>query len=123
MAKAKVELKGTQAILARIGLQKGGPAQIYLDNTILAESDPYVPMCESELRGSGIGFTRPGSGKLVYKTPYARRWWYDEKNANFNEAPRRGKKWVLRAWADRRTDIMADLERRIKEQDWSGLMR
>ena len=51
-------------------------------------------MDTGELIRSGIRETNIGSGKVMYFTPYARRWYYEP--ANFQGAPTRGNYWFDR---------------------------
>lgn len=51
-------------------------AQKYLDNEVLKDSDPYVPMDTGNLRNSGIRGTKLGSGEVIYNAPYARHCYY-----------------------------------------------
>lgn len=69
-------------------------AQKYIDSEVLRRCDPYVPKDTGELIRSGIRETRLGSGKVKYRTPYARRWYYEP--AHFQGAPKRGNYWFER---------------------------
>ena len=60
-------------------------AQMWLDNEVLKDCNPYVPMRTGVLAGSGIRGTKIGSGKVVYNAPYARRRYYDGQ-ANISTA-------------------------------------
>lgn len=69
-------------------------AQKFVDSEVLRRCDPFVPKDTGELIRSGIRETRLGSGRVVYRTPYARKWYY--KPANFQGAPKRGNYWFER---------------------------
>lgn len=69
-------------------------AQMFVDNEVISRCDRYVPMDSSLLRKSAILLTVIGSGKVVYNTPYARKWYY--KPAKFQGAPMRGNYWFER---------------------------
>lgn len=69
-------------------------AQQFVDSEVLRLSKPYVPKDSEELIRSGARETRLGSGRVVYRTPYARRWYY--RPANFQGAPKRGNYWFER---------------------------
>lgn len=69
-------------------------AQTFVDNEVLRRCTPMVPMDTGELIRSGIRKTRPGTGKVCYRTPYARRWYYEP--AHFQGAPMRGNRWFER---------------------------
>lgn len=56
-------------------------AQQFLDNEVLKDSAPYVPMRSGNLMKSGQLGTTIGSGEVKYNAPYARRMYY---GTNFN---------------------------------------
>ncbi len=56
--------------------------QKYLDNEVLKDTTPYVPMRTGRLFGSGQQGTVIGSGQIVYNAPYARKCYYNN-TANF----------------------------------------
>ena len=47
-----------------------------IDSEVLRLCDPYVPKDTGILIQSGIMHTEIGSGKVIYRTPYARRQYY-----------------------------------------------
>ena len=51
--------------------QRRNTAQIWLDSEILRSTEPFVPMDQGGLIGSGVRGTVPGSGLIVYNSPYA----------------------------------------------------
>ena len=79
-------------------------AQQFVDSEVLRLSDPYVPKDTGELIRSGIRETRLGSGRVVYRTPYARRWYYHP--ARFQGAPKRGNYWFERMKASHAKAIL-----------------
>ncbi len=54
-------------------------AQKFLDNEVLKDCSPYVPMRTGDLMRSGIAGTKLGSGKVNYVMPYAKRMYYGLK--------------------------------------------
>lgn len=46
-------------------------AQIHLDNRILRDSNVYAPEDAGVLVGSSLTNTKPGTGEVIWKTPYA----------------------------------------------------
>ena len=76
------------------GLGGSGIAQKYVDSEALRLCTPMVPKDTGELIRSGIRETKIGSGKVVYHTPYSRRWYYEP--AKFQGAPMRGNYWFDR---------------------------
>lgn len=72
-------------------------AQIFLDNTVVKDCDPYVPFDRGILKDSGEDFTVPGSGIVTWDTPYAQKQYYEGKSNGL-----RGARWLDRAKADRK---------------------
>ena len=70
-------------------------AQKKVDSEVLRLTTPYVPFDSGELIRSGIRNTVIGSGRVVYKTPYARKLYYST-TFNFRGAPQRGAQWFER---------------------------
>lgn len=89
-----VQMKPAAEITQKLGIEVGGRVQQFIDSEVLRRCQPYVPMDTGELIRSGIRETRIGSGEVVYRTPYARRWYY--RNAQFQGAPKRGNYWFER---------------------------
>lgn len=69
-------------------------AQKFVDSEVLRRCDPYIPMDTGELKRSGIRETKIGSGRVIWRTPYARRHYY--RPAKFQGAPKRGNYWFER---------------------------
>ena len=90
----KVDMKTVEEIVRARGLNEGGPVQQFIDSEVLRRCDPYVPRDQGILIKSGILNTVIGSGKVVYSTPYARKWYYTP--AHFQGAPKRGNYWFER---------------------------
>lgn len=83
-----------QKALKKRGLEEGGRVQKYIDSQVLRCCDPKVPQDTGALIASGENHTQIGSGKVKYRTVYARRWYY--MPAKFKEAPERGNYWFER---------------------------
>jgi len=92
-------------IIGKRGIEKGGAVQKYIDKAVQEHCDPYVPMKTGTLKGSTVGATVCGSGKVVYNTPYARRLYYNPQY-KFHGAPQRGGKWFERMKTDHRDAIL-----------------
>ena len=69
-------------------------AQQFIDSECLKLCDLKIPKDTGILKQSGIMNTNIGEGKIVYRTPYARRWYY--MPAQFQGAPQRGNYWFTR---------------------------
>lgn len=54
-------------------------AQKFLDNEVVKDCSPYVPMRTGDLMRSGILGTKLGSGKVNYIMPYAKAMYYGLK--------------------------------------------
>lgn len=75
-------------------VKPGSRAQKFIDSEVLRLCSPLLPYDTGELERSGIRATTIGTGKVMYDTVYARRWYY--RPANFRGAPRRGNYWFER---------------------------
>lgn len=103
--KGKLELKDIGTLMAARGLGKNGKAQQFVDSEVLRLSDPYVPMDTGKLKQSGTRFTRIGSGEVIYKTPYARKMYYNPQ-FKFQGAPMRGAYWFERMKGNHKDQIL-----------------
>lgn len=75
-------------------------AQVWLDNEILKDSDPYVPLRTGTLRNSGTLGTRIGAGQIQYIAPYARRQYYlGRLPGESKTGPLKGRYWFERSKA------------------------
>lgn len=81
-------------------------AQVKLDMQVVKDCNYYVPLKTGVLQKSAQIYTVPGSGEIVYRTPYAKRQYYGlhfdhSKQNNPNACPkwfeaakaRKGKQW------------------------------
>lgn len=99
------------AIRKRLKLDRYGAIQTYIDAQVIKECDPYVPMDkEAILKGSAEIYAKTGRGRVIYRTPYARRHYYNTGGTDilgrkygpskFNTTgagnEKRGKKWFER---------------------------
>ena len=103
--KTKVLIHDIQKSIAKRGLEVQGKVQQFIDSEVLRLCDPYVPMDTGQLKQSGIRHTRIGSGRVVYKTPYARRMYYNPQY-KFQGAPMRGAYWFERMKANHKDQIL-----------------
>lgn len=81
-------------VIKNHGLGESGRIQQFIDSEVLRLCDPLVPKDTGDLINSGLTNTKIGSGEVVYRTPYARRWYY--MPAEFQDAPMRGNYWFER---------------------------
>ena len=75
-------------------------AQEWLDNEVLKDCDPYVPMRTGAAVRSGQTGTNIGSGEVKYNVPYAKRIYYGAK-MHFSKAkhPQATAMWFEKAKA------------------------
>lgn len=111
-------------ILASRGLGPSKKAQIYLASEVKRLSDPYAPFQQGTLKNTAK-IASDGSS-IVYPGPYAHYQYYGEvmagrapkhytgKELTYNGAPMRGKRWTERMLADKRNEIINNVEEFIK---------
>lgn len=75
--------------------------QTALDIQILKDSNYYCPMYTGTLMKSGILNTVPGSGKVIWNTPYAKEQYYGKPNKSHQHNPNARMKWFEVAKARR----------------------
>ena len=91
-------------------------AQKYLDNEVLKDCDPFVPMDTGNLRNSGIRGTTLGSGEVIYNAPYAKTCYYG-KAIHFSTAkhPQATAQWFEKAKALNKKKWFSAAEKVIRE--------
>ena len=95
------KILATQELIAARGIEVGGKVQKFIDSEVLRLTDPYVPKDSGRLKGSGTISTKIGSGEVRYRTPYARRQYYENKGDGL-----RGKQWFERSKIDNKKSIL-----------------
>lgn len=102
----KSEMTPTQTILLNRHLNHNGEAQRFFTNEIKRLSDPYTPLDSSVLKNSTIVDTNT----ITYNQVYSNYQWVGVsklgKHLNYQGAPKRGKEWTFRMWADRGDEIV-----------------
>ena len=78
---------------------KARQVQAPLDALIMADSNYFCPIKTGTLQKSAIINSRLGSGELVWKTPYARRQYYDYHKPPYQPNPNACGKWFEAAKA------------------------
>lgn len=99
--KTRFTLLELNILLSKRNLQEQGEVQKFIDSEVLRLTDPYVPMDSGELKRSGTKHTKIGSGKVIYKTPYARRQYFNNKGRGL-----RGRQWFHRSKVDNKDTIL-----------------
>ena len=74
-------------------------AQKWLDNEVLKDCEPYVPMDTGTLARSGQRGTAIGSGEIVYNAPYAAAQYYGRANKSKDKHPQATMQWFEKAKA------------------------
>ena len=86
--------------------------QEYIDTECLRRSAEFAPFDRHVLIESGILCTRIGSGKIQYRTPYARRLYYHpEYEFSKEHNPQAGGYWFERMKQQYREQILARAKR------------
>ena len=73
--------------------------QAPLDSLILQDSNYFCPIKTGTLQKSAIINSRLGSGELIWKTPYARRQYYEYSKPPYQPNPNACGKWFEAAKA------------------------
>ena len=96
--------------------EKYSKAQKFLDNEVLKDCDPYVPMRTGFLVKSGITGTKIGSGKVIYNAPYSRKVYYGlHMNFSKKKHPQACAQWFEKAKAAKKDHWIASAKKIIKE--------
>jgi hypothetical protein len=69
-------------------------AQAWLDNAILEDTAPYVPMITGALVQSGILGTVIGTGMIYYIAPYAKKVWERDTPPSKEAHPAASRRWI-----------------------------
>lgn len=103
-------------VLQKYGLQKYGKIQKYIDSSCIRLCSPLTPRDTGALYNSAMINTKIGSGNVIWRTPYARRWYY--RPAKFNGAPERGNYWFERMKNNGgRNRILMDVKKMVRSMD------
>ena len=125
----KVKINNPTKTEQRLGLEKDGSAQKFLRDEFDRFMDPYIPMQSGPLKNTK---TYPNNHSIKYTSLYAHYHYIGKKaigpskpkgvkriisgiNMKYSGAPKRGPKWDKRMYADRKADILKDLEKFIKK--------
>ena len=104
----------TQACIGRFNT-KYSLAQKFLDNEVLKDSAPFVPMRTGNLMNSGQLGTVLGSGKIAYNAPYAKRMYYGVGfNFSKDKHPQACAQWFEKAKALKKRAWMKGVDKIIK---------
>lgn len=70
--------KDTAEMLKNHNLEKGGLVQQVIDKTVIDYMQPYTPWETGALAKDPYAHTQIGSGRIIYRSPYARYLYYGE---------------------------------------------
>lgn len=101
----KIKFDSTSKIKKRLGIQKGGKAELFLATESAKRMDKYVPYDTGTLKDSHD--IEPG--KVTYYQPYAKKQFYTNKGKGT-----RGKRWDLKMLSAEKGLLVRDLEKYIK---------
>ena len=127
--KIKIKMNPINKILKDHGLEKDGPANWFLTQTVSRLCDPYVPSLQGNLRRLK---DYPSKHEIKYNSPYAHYHHKGKKavgpskpkgvkriissqNMSYNGAPKRGPEWEKRMMNDRGKEVCKDVEDFIKK--------
>ena len=95
----RLELDPAEKILLKRSLDKNGAGQRFFTHEVRRMSVPYGYLQDTAVE-------QPTS--ITYGQPYARRQYYENSGKNRSKkAPKAGKMWDKRMWADRGKEIVA----------------
>lgn len=109
--KVDLSIKSTKELTNDRDINDNGLVQKFIDNEVMRLSDPLVPLDISAgamggtLKRSAIPNTVVGSGLVKWKTPYAKRMYYNPQY-NFQGAPNRGGMWFERMKSAHKKSIL-----------------
>jgi len=107
----KIALEKTAVILRNHGMGAGGRLQKYVDLRIVTLMEPYVPFKQGTLRGTAKT-SNFGSGVIEYKTPYARKQFFEGRKAGSKKsAPLEGRRWDKRFESDKAKSLAKEIEK------------
>ncbi|MFL8951103.1 minor capsid protein [Helcococcus kunzii] len=104
------QIKSAVKLASARGINTGGNVQKFIDSEVLRKSEPYVPKLTRTLIRSGTINTQIGSGEVIYRTPYARRQYYENAGRGqegMAKGGRRGKMWFERMKANHLEEILS----------------
>lgn len=68
-------------------------AQVYLDNEVIKDTDPYVPADSLDLARSALSDSNIGEGKVIYGEGYAGAQYYSKPHKSKDMHPMAQQQW------------------------------
>ena len=111
-ARVEIDLKGIR--------KKAGnghkAAQYAVDNQALKDSNEYIPADQWILRNSSLSNSKIGDGELIWKTPYARKLYYNPQyDFSTDKNPKAQGLWFEAAKAQNKQDWVEIAQRAFAE--------
>lgn len=100
----KIKFDSTSKIKERLGIQKGGKAELFLATESAKRMDKYIPYQTGILKDSHD--IEPG--KVTYYQPYAKKQFYTNKGKGY-----RGKRWDLKMLSAEKKILIRDVQNYI----------
>lgn len=127
-ANIKIKMNPINKIIKDHGLERGGPVNQFLRDTVERLSDPYVPMLSGFMKNRR---SYPNNHSIKYEAPYSHYHYIGKKaegasrpkgvkrtisgvSMKYSGAPKRGPEWDKRMMNDKRKEVCKDVERFIK---------
>lgn len=128
----EIKIDNSNKIEKRLGINEEGSAQFFLRNEFDRFMDPYIPFNDGPLKNHK---TYPNAHSIKYISPYSHYHYIgnlflasngsswaklgEKKNITgvslkYSGSPKRGPQWDKRMYADRKDDILRDLNRFIR---------
>lgn len=104
----------TEACVNRF-VPKFSDAQKYLDNEVLKDTEPYVPMRSGNLVRSGQRGTTLGSGRVIYAAPYARAQYYRYPRKSKDKHPQASQQWFEKSKAVNKEKWISGVNQNVTE--------
>ena len=110
-----VKIKPTSQIIARLGLQNGGPVHAFFTNECAKAMDEFVPFDEGNLAGSVIANGQPTENvtidTITYTGGYAKYVYYPTRNGkeitySHDKHPLAGPYWDKAMWTAKGKDVV-----------------
>lgn len=94
-------------------------AQKWLDNEVLKDCQPFVPMRTGNLMNSGVSGTTLGKGEVIYSAPYAKPMYYGTY-LNFSKLkhPQACAQWFEKAKSIHKPDWKQGVQKLVKGKVW-----
>ena len=107
----KSTVKKAEELLKARGLGEGGATQKEFTLLLAKYMDNYIPYDTGRLKNSSI---KIGTDYIKYDIAYAKKQYYTNSgNSPRNRGGRRGKKWDKRAWSEKGSLIIKELNKFI----------